>query len=96
MARDTYIKIQNTYEDELELPQLCSEDLCISTAILGAAQVGQRNAQLPWIWSFGVTVEEDGTWMDECRCKYNFVDLNRTQKCIVNRVHWLHAKAQFQ
>jgi hypothetical protein len=69
MARDTYMKIQPSYEDGPEFPQLCSEDLHVSTAILGAAQVGQRNAQLPWIWSFGSTVDQDGTWMDECRCQ---------------------------
>jgi hypothetical protein len=69
MARDAYVKIQLAYEDGPDLPQLCSKDLRVSTAILGAAQVGQRNAQLPWIWSFGITVDQDGTWMDECRCQ---------------------------
>jgi hypothetical protein len=78
MARDAYMKIQVAYEDGLELPQLCSEDLRISTTILGAAQVGQRNTQLPWIWSFGVTIEEDGTWMDECRCKCYLLHLKLT------------------
>jgi hypothetical protein len=67
MARDAYLKIQHAYEDGPELPQLRSEDLRVSTAILGAAQVGQRNTQLPWIWSFGATIDQDGTWMDECR-----------------------------
>jgi hypothetical protein len=67
MARDAYLRIQHAYEYGPTLPQLHSEDLRISTAILGAAQVGQRNTQLPWIWSFGTTVDEDGTWMDECR-----------------------------
>jgi hypothetical protein len=69
MARDAYLKIRHAYEDGPELPQLRSEDLRVSTAILGAAQVGQRNTQLPWIWSFGTTVAEEGTWMDECRCQ---------------------------
>src|SRR6266702_4130063 len=55
------------WQEVLELPQLCWEDLRVSTAILGAAQVGQRNTQLPWIWSFGTTVDQDRTWMDECR-----------------------------
>jgi hypothetical protein len=69
MARDAYLKIQHAYEDGPELPQLRSEDLRVRTAILGAAQVRQRNAQLPWIWSFGTTIDQDGTWMDECRCQ---------------------------
>jgi hypothetical protein len=68
MARDAYLKIQHAYEDGPELPQLRSEDLCVSTTILGAAQVGQCNTQLPWIWAFGTTVDQDGTWMDECMC----------------------------
>src|SRR6266702_8917980 len=67
MARDAFLKIKHAYQAGLELPQLRSEDLRVRTAILGAAQVGQRNTQLPWIWSFGTTVDQDGTWMDECR-----------------------------
>ncbi len=67
MARDAFLKIKHAYQVVLELPQLRSEDLRVSTAILGAAQVRQRNTQLPWIWSFGTTVDQDRTWMDECR-----------------------------
>ena len=69
MASDAYLKIQYAYEDGPELPQLRSEDLRVSTAILGSAQVGQRNAQLPWVWSFGTNADQDGTWMDECECQ---------------------------
>jgi hypothetical protein len=66
MAQEAYLQIQQAYSTRPELPQLCLADLCISTAILDAAEVGQRNTQLPWIWSFGTTVDKDGTWMDEC------------------------------
>ncbi len=69
MARDAFLKIKHAYQAVLELPQLHLEDLHVSTAILGAVQVGQRNTQLPWIWSFDTTVDQDGTWMDECRFK---------------------------
>jgi hypothetical protein len=68
IARDAYLKIRHAYEGGPEMPQLRSEDLRVSTAILGAAQVGQRNKQLPWIWNFGSTDDQDGTWMDECTC----------------------------
>jgi hypothetical protein len=68
MARDAYLKIQEAYDGGLELPQLRSKDLRVSTAVLGAAQVGQRNTQLSWIWGFGTTSDEDGTWINECRC----------------------------
>jgi hypothetical protein len=80
MARDAYLKIQEAYEDGPELPQLHSEDLRVSTAILGSAQIGQRNTQLPWIWSFGDTVDKDRTWMDECRFLYDLESLKHTHK----------------
>ncbi|KAI9443808.1 hypothetical protein H4582DRAFT_1807499 [Lactarius indigo] len=67
MARDAYLRVQEESGDFPELPPLHPTDLCISTTILGAAQVGQCNKQLPWIWSFGVSERHDGTWMDECR-----------------------------
>jgi len=66
MAREAYLQIQQAYSVGPELPQLCLADLRVGTAILGAAEVGQRNTQLPWIWSFGTTVDKDGTSMDEC------------------------------
>ncbi|KAI9428527.1 hypothetical protein BJY52DRAFT_1232739 [Lactarius psammicola] len=62
-------QIRDAYEGGPELPELQLEDLHVNTAILGATQVGQRNTQLPWIWSFGTTVNQDGTWMDECECQ---------------------------
>jgi hypothetical protein len=71
MARDAYLKVQDPSGGSLELPPLLVADLRVHTAILGAAQVGQRNTQLPWIWSFGVAVKQDGTWMDEC--KWSFI-----------------------
>jgi len=67
MARDAYLKVQDASGDSPKLPQLRLEDLRVNTAILGATQVGQRNKQLPWIWSFGPSVTQDGTWMDECQ-----------------------------
>jgi hypothetical protein len=66
MARDAYLKVKDASGDSLELPPLCLADLRVNTAVLGAAQVGQRNKQLPWIWSFGTPVKQDGTWLDEC------------------------------
>ncbi|KAI9442811.1 hypothetical protein BJY52DRAFT_1229112 [Lactarius psammicola] len=65
MARDSFLKIRDAYEGGPELPELRLEDLRVNTVILGATQVGQCNTQLPWIWSFGTTVDQDGTWMDE-------------------------------
>jgi hypothetical protein len=67
MARDAYLKVQGSSGDSPELPLLHPTDLRVNTAILGAAQVRQRNTQLPWIWSFGTSVKQDGTWMDECK-----------------------------
>ncbi|KAH9035584.1 hypothetical protein EDB84DRAFT_1269414 [Lactarius hengduanensis] len=74
MARDAYLKVQEASQeasgDAPELPPLQRTDLRVSTAILGAAQVGQRNKQLSWIWSFGTSEKQDGTWTDECRSTY--------------------------
>jgi hypothetical protein len=65
-AWEAYLKIKQAYGAGPKLPQLCLVDLCISTAIVAAAEVSQCNTQLPWIWSFGTTVDKDGTWMDDC------------------------------
>ncbi|KAH9007762.1 hypothetical protein EDB83DRAFT_2236202 [Lactarius deliciosus] len=67
MARDAYIKVQQASDGSLELPPLHATDLRVKTAILGAAEVGQRNTQLPWIWSFGTSNVEGGAWFDECK-----------------------------
>jgi hypothetical protein len=66
MAREAYLRTQETPEDSSELPELTRTDLRVNTAILGAAEVGQRNQQLPWIWSFGISDTQDGAWMDSC------------------------------
>ena len=67
MAREAYLRIQQAYPISAKLPPLHVSDLHVGTAIINAAEVGQRNRQLPWIWSFGNTVNERGTWMHECR-----------------------------
>ena len=67
MARDAYYNIQDPSGTPPKLPPLLTTDLRVNTAILGAAQVGQRNKQLSWIWSFGISNKQDGTWMDECK-----------------------------
>ena len=72
MARDAYHKIQDASRSFPELPPLLTTDLRVNTAILGAEQVGQRNQQLPWIWSFGISGKQDGTWMDECKHLYYY------------------------
>ena len=75
MAREAYLQIQEAYPVGPELPQLQVADLRVGTTIINAAEVGQRNRQLPWIWSFGSTVDEHSTWMHECNLIY-IVDLN--------------------
>ncbi|KAI9435892.1 hypothetical protein BJY52DRAFT_1230672 [Lactarius psammicola] len=104
MARDSFLKIRDAYEGGPELPELRLEDLRVNTAILGATQVGQRNTQLPWIWSFGTTVDQDGTWMDEfnrvhwLRAKAQFQRWMEEQASLHNEAEWVpayfHAKAE--
>jgi hypothetical protein len=68
MAREAYLQIQQAYSAGPELPCLCLVDPHVNTAILDSAEVRQHNTQLPWIWSFGTIVDNNGTWMDECEC----------------------------
>jgi hypothetical protein len=67
MARDAYRNIRQARAGGADLPHLHPKDLHVATLVLGSEQVGQRNKQQSWIWSFGLTVEDDGTWMDDCK-----------------------------
>ena len=66
MARDAYRRLRNKTTINAELPVLTREDLRIATMVLGSEITGQRNAPKSWIWRFGKTKAEDGTWMDDC------------------------------
>ena len=66
MARDAYRRLRNKTTINAELPVLTGEDLRIATMVLGSEITGQRNAPKSWIWSFGKTTSDDGTWMDDC------------------------------
>jgi len=70
MARDTYQTIRRAYVNGLDLPQLRPQDLQVATLVLGSEQAGQRNTQQSWIWSFGQTTENVGSWMDDCEPLY--------------------------
>jgi hypothetical protein len=66
MARDAYMNTLDPSGDSTVLPALRVTDLRVNTAILGAAEVRQRNQQLSWIWSFGTSSNRDGSWIDDC------------------------------
>jgi hypothetical protein len=73
LARGAYLNLQDSTRRFLELPPLLPSDLHVNTVILGAAQVGQRNTQLSWLWSFSISDKEDGTWMNECKlCQHSW------------------------
>ncbi|KAI9428667.1 hypothetical protein BJY52DRAFT_1200843 [Lactarius psammicola] len=97
MARDLFLKIRDAYEGGSELPELRLEDLYVNTVILDATQVRQHNTQLPWIWSFGTTVDQDGTWMDEfnrvhwLRAKAQFQRWMEEQASLHNEAEWVSA-----
>ena len=63
---------------------------------MNATEVGQRNKQLSWIWSFGTSTNRDGTWLDDCECVPIRIYRYALRDDIVDRVHWLRAKAQFE
>ncbi|KAN0130001.1 hypothetical protein V8E53_012155 [Lactarius tabidus] len=104
MAREAYLQIQQAYSVGPELPQLHLADLRVGTAILDPAEVRQCNTQLSWIWSFGETVDKDGTWMDEfnrihwLRAKAQFERWLEEQASIHNEAVWVpayfHSKAE--
>ena len=76
MARDSFRNIREAYPAGPELPQLHTKDLRVATLILGSDQVGQRNTQQSWIWGFGHTVNDKGTWMDDCELSYTLVHMH--------------------
>ncbi|KAN0131104.1 hypothetical protein V8E53_011105 [Lactarius tabidus] len=65
MAHDAYWNLCNATNTMVELPSLWKEDLHVATLVLGSETTGQRNKQKSWIWGFGKTTEDDGTWMNE-------------------------------
>ena len=73
MAREAYLMVQPAYPEGPDLPKLLSKDLHVATLVLGSEQTGQRNRQLSWIWSFGHTTADDGSWIDDCKSLYSYV-----------------------
>ncbi|KAH9031611.1 hypothetical protein EDB83DRAFT_2525751 [Lactarius deliciosus] len=65
MVRDACQELRQALPLAQDLPKLRSKDLRVATLILGSEQTGQRNKQQSWIWGFGHTIEDDGTWMDD-------------------------------
>lgn len=70
MARDAYRTLHQAFPTGPDLPQLLPKDLHVATLVLGSEKTGQRNKQQSWIWSFGQTTDDDGTWMNDCKCLY--------------------------
>ncbi|KAN0138606.1 hypothetical protein V8E53_003594 [Lactarius tabidus] len=70
MARDAYRNLCNATNTMVELPSLRKEDLCVATLVLGSETTGQCNKQKSWIWGFGKTTEDDGTWMNDCEASF--------------------------
>ncbi|KAI9446284.1 hypothetical protein H4582DRAFT_1804475 [Lactarius indigo] len=104
MARDAYRKLRKAAPIPQDLPKLHSKDLRVATLVLGSQQVGQRNTQQSWIWGFGNTTEDDGTWMDDfervhwLRARAQFERWSEEQDSIHNEAKWIpayfHSKAE--
>ncbi|KAF8268583.1 hypothetical protein EI94DRAFT_1700161 [Lactarius quietus] len=92
------------HPDALELPTLTPQDLHVATLVLGSDKPGQCNTQQSWIWSFGQTSEDEGTWMDDfervhwLRAKAQFEHWLEEQQSIHDEAQWVptyfHAKAE--
>ncbi|KAH9012749.1 hypothetical protein EDB84DRAFT_1278521 [Lactarius hengduanensis] len=104
LARDAYRKIRRASSIVQDLPKLHLKDLRVATLVLGSQQTGQRNEQQSWIWGFGRTIEDDGTWMDDfervhwLRARAQFERWSEEQHSIHNEAKWIpayfHAKAE--
>ena len=70
MANNLYQNIQEAYGAGPHLPQLHIKDMVVETTVLGSEMVGQCNKQLSWIWGFSHTVNDQGTWMEDCKVPY--------------------------
>ena len=67
MTQDAYNNIHSKSGTAADLPPLLREDLNTETLILSSEVTGQWNKQQSWIWGFGQTTEDDGSWMDDCK-----------------------------
>ncbi|KAN0140496.1 hypothetical protein V8E53_001705 [Lactarius tabidus] len=104
MARDAFRNICKGYPDGAELQQLYPKDLQVATLVLGSDEVGQRNTQRSWIWGFGKTANDKGTWMDDFErvhwlcAKAQFERWVEEQDSIHNEAKWVpayfHTKAE--
>ncbi|KAN0128148.1 hypothetical protein V8E53_014063 [Lactarius tabidus] len=104
MAHNAYRTLRQAYPTGPDLPQLLPNDLHIATLVLGSEQTGQCNKQQSWIWSFGQTTEDNGTWMDDfervhwLRAKAQFERWLEEQDSIHNEACWIpsyfHSKAE--
>jgi hypothetical protein len=70
MAQDAYQVLCPAFPSGPDLPKLLPKDLHVAMLVLGSEKTGQHNKQQSWIWSFGKTTQDDGTWMDECKWLY--------------------------
>ncbi|KAN0136253.1 hypothetical protein V8E53_006113 [Lactarius tabidus] len=95
MAHDAYRNLRNATNTMVELPSLRKEDLRVATLVLGSETTGQRNKQKSWIWGFGKTTEDDGTWMNDfervhwLRAKAQFERWLEEQDSIHNEALWV-------
>ncbi|KAN0141115.1 hypothetical protein V8E53_000871 [Lactarius tabidus] len=100
----TFRNIHKGYPDGAELQQLYPKDLQVATLVLGSDEVGQRNTQQSWIWGFGKTANDKGTWMDDFErvhwlcAKAQFERWVEEQDSIHNEAKWVpayfHTKAE--
>ena len=67
MAQDAYHQLHSASNTAAALPPLCREDLNVETLVLGSEATGQCNKQPSWICGFGEMIDNDETWMDDCK-----------------------------
>ncbi|KAI0258525.1 hypothetical protein BC834DRAFT_980930 [Gloeopeniophorella convolvens] len=69
----------------------------VQTLVLGSNERGQRNEQLPWIWTFGIQENNGPHWFAELqrvhwlRAKAQLERWMEEECTIKNEAHWVPA-----
>ena len=66
LARDMFDVLEDALPSQESLPVLTKADMKVQTLVLGSNERGQRNEQLPWIWTFGIQENNGPHWFAEC------------------------------
>ncbi|KAI0257707.1 hypothetical protein BC834DRAFT_848761, partial [Gloeopeniophorella convolvens] len=94
LARDMFDVLEDALPSQESLPELTKADMKVQTLVLGSNEQGQRNEQLPWIWTFGIQENNGPHWFAELqrvhwlRAKAQLERWMEEECTIKNEAHW--------